>query len=71
MPEGSRLMTVPSMVTSGPPAEIIVPATMKPEAFSVIVWPATTTGISVGGAEVGSEGLGREKVLLPMARAPD
>ncbi len=40
-PDGSRLMRVPSILTAGPPAETVVPATGNAEGFGVNVWPAT------------------------------
>lgn len=46
----------------------MVPATEKAEGFGVIVWPATTIVLSM---EVSEVGVGRENVMLPIAKAPD
>ena len=48
MPEGSRPMTVPAIVTAEPPAEMVVPAIGKAVGFGVNFWPATVNGDSVG-----------------------
>ena len=37
VPECSRLITVPSMIAAGPPAEIVVPAMEKAKGFGVNV----------------------------------
>ena len=59
-PEGSRLTTVPSTVTAGPPAETAVPAIGKAEGFGVITWPAT----------VKTRLFGRLILLVPIAKIP-
>ena len=46
VPEGSRLMIVPAMVTAEPPAEMTVPAMEKLVGFGVNIWPATVNGES-------------------------
>ena len=40
IPDGWRLMTVPSRLAAGPPTETIVPAMAKAEGSGVNVWPA-------------------------------
>lgn len=41
LPDGPRLMIVPSMVAAGPSAKIVVPAMENAEGFGVNIWPAT------------------------------
>lgn len=55
-------MTVPSTVTAGPPAEIVVPAMEKAEGLGVNTWPATVNALLEGR---------RSTVELPIANAPD
>lgn len=55
---------MPSTVTAGPPAEMVVPAMEKADGFGVKVWPATAnTGVA--------DGIVRVTVLLPMTKPPD
>ena len=66
-PDLSSLIAVPSIVAAGPPGDMTVPAIEKPEGFGVKVWPATVYTL----LRKMSDGLGREIVLLPIARTPD
>ena len=63
-----RQMTVPLIVTAGPSAEMVVPATEKAEGFGVNVWPAT---VNASAAKEVSDGVVREIVLPSMAKNPD
>ena len=60
VPEDWRLMTVPSTVIAGPPAEMVVPAIESADIAGVLVSPPADTGFPVAGSEFkaigGSEG---------------
>ena len=60
-PEGPRLTIVPSTVTPGSPAEMVVPAIGKAEGFGVISWLAT----------VNTPLAGRLSLLVLKAKIPD
>lgn len=68
VPEGRRLMTVPAMVTAGPPTEIVVPAMEKPEGLGVKIRPARVIGVMASRVDVG---VGSKTVELPITSAPD
>ena len=61
IPEVPKLMTVPSMVTPGPPAEIVVPSIEKDVGLGVKVSPPTVYTL-LDGTTI---------LLLPMSRIPE
>lgn len=61
IPEAPKLTTVPSTVTPGPPAEIVVPSIEKAVGLGVKVSPPTVYTL-LGGREI---------LLLPMSRIPE
>ena len=63
LPDGPRLIEVPSIVNPAPPAESVVPSIEKAEGLAVNVWLPT---VKMGGAICGSIA-----VLLPMTSIPE
>ena len=67
IPEDPRLTTVPSIVTPGPPADMVVPSSGKAVGLGVKTWFPTVYTFGVG--EAASRP--REMVLLPIFRRPE
>ena len=70
VPEDWRLMTVPSMVIAGPPAEMVVPAMESAEIAGVLVSPPANIGFPVAGLEFKATG-GSEGPLFSVTEAAD
>ena len=67
VPEDPKLTIVPSMVTPGPPAEMVVPSIEKAVGLGVKTWFPMVYTVGVG--EAASRP--REMVLLPIFRRPE
>ena len=67
IPEDPNLTIVPSMVTPGPPAEMIVPSIGKAPGLGVKIWFPTVYAVGVG--EAASRP--RMMVLLPILKRPE
>ena len=67
IPEDPKLTIVPSMVTPGPPAEIVMPSTGKAVGLGLKTWFPTVYAVGVGKAASRP----REMVLLPILKRPE
>ena len=67
IPEDPKLTIVPSMVTPGPPAKMVVPSMENAVGLGVKTWFPTVYAVEVGEAA----STPREILLLPISKKPE